>query len=183
MKRYWIRYILALLAITFACSDRNTPEGVAEDFVYNYYLRANQNAALHLSAALAEDKLKSEIELLRDVRQPGEAPEVQPKIKYEMTGKKVYDESVVRLKNGVEIIGVVAGDDKTAPAEFTIKTRDGESMTISTREVDSVVKQKRVFFSYRLIVKDSQTSIPSRNAVLYTEFIEGRWKVVNFDEY
>ena len=183
MRRLWINCSLVLLTIGFACSDRNTPEDVAEDFIFNYYLRANQNAALHLSAALAEEKLKSEIELLRDVRLPGEAPELRPKIKYEMIGKKIYNESVVRLKNGVEIVGEVEENEKAVLTEVTINTRDGERMAISSGEVDRIVKQKRVFFSYRLTVKDSETSIPSRNAVIYTEFIEGRWKVVNFDEY
>lgn len=183
MKRLWISSSLVLFTITFACSDRNTPEDVAEDFIYNYYLRANQKAALHLSAALAEEKLKSEIELLRNVRQPGEAPDTPPKIKYRMIGKKIHDESVVRLKNGKEIIGVVEENEKTVPTAVTIKTRDGEKMTISSGEVDRVVEQKRVFFRYRLIIKDAESTIPSRNAVLYTEFIEGHWKVVNFDEY
>lgn len=183
MKRLWISFCLILFTITFACSDRNSPEDVADDFVYNYYLRANQTAALRLSAALAEEKLKSEIELLRDVRQPGEAPEAQPKIKYKMTGKRFYDESVVRLKNGLEIIGVVEGNENVAPTTITIKTRNGEIMTISGGEVDRVVEQNGVFFRYRLIIKDAENSIPSRNAVLYTELIDGHWKVVNFDEY
>ena len=174
---------LVLITIAFACSDRNSPEHVAEDFIYNYYLRANQQAALHLSAALAEEKLISEIELLRDVRQPGEAPDTPPKIKYEMIGKKIHDESVVRLKNGKEIIGVVEGNEENTPTTITIRTRDGESTTISSGEVDRVVEQKRVFFSFRLIVKNAENSIPPRNAVLYTELIEGEWKVVNFDEY
>ncbi len=183
MKALWIRSSLVLLTVTFACSDRNSPDDVAEDFIYNYYLRANQEAALQLSEALAEEKLKSEIELLRNVRQPGEAPDSPPKIKYKMIGKKIFDESVVRLKNGKEIIGIVEGNDKNAPTTFTIRTRDGESMTMSTGEVHRVVEQQRVFFSYRLTVKDAENLIPSRNAVLYTELIEGEWKVVNFDEY
>ncbi len=183
MKALWIRFSLVLLTVTFACSDRNSPDDVAEDFIYNYYLRANQEAALHLSEALAEEKLKSEIELLRNVRQPGEAPDSPPKIKYKMIGKKVYNESVVRLKNGKEIIGVVEGNDKNAPTAFTIRPRDGESMTMPSGEVDRIVEQKRVFFSYRLTVKDAENLIPPRTAVLYTELIEGEWKVVNFDEY
>ena len=181
MKALWICSSLVLL--TIACSDRNSPDNVAEDFIYNYYLRANQEAALQLSEALAEEKLKSEIELLRNVREPGEAPDSPPKIKYKMIGKKIFDESVVRLKNGKEIVGVVEGNDKNAPTTFTIRTRDGESMTMSSGEVDRVVEQQRVFFSYRLTVKDAEDLIPPRNAVLYTELIEGEWKVVNFDEY
>lgn len=183
MKALRICAGLVLLTVTFACSDRNSPDGVAEDFIYNYYLRANQEAALQLSEALAEEKLKAEIELLRNVREPGEAPDSPPKIKYKMIGKKIFDESVVRLKNGKEIIGVVEGNDKNAPTTFTIRTRDGERMTMSSGEVARVVEQQRVFFSYRLTVKDAENSIPPRNAVLYTELIEGEWKVVNFDEY
>ena len=72
MKALRICASLVLLTVTFACSDRNSPDNVAEDFIYNYYLRANQEAALQLSEALAEEKLKAEIELLRSAGQSAE---------------------------------------------------------------------------------------------------------------
>ena len=65
MKRAWGGF--SLLSIISACSDRNTPEDVAEDFVYNYYLHTNQGMALRLSDGLAKEKLETEIEFLREV--------------------------------------------------------------------------------------------------------------------
>ncbi|MCH8294947.1 hypothetical protein IH992_28005 [Candidatus Poribacteria bacterium] len=80
--------IPSLLLFMLACADRNTSEGVAEDFVYVYYKHADQAAALSLSALLAAEKLKDEIELVRTVRNPGEKLEQLPPIEYEMVGKK-----------------------------------------------------------------------------------------------
>ena len=80
--------IPSLLLFMLACADRNTSEGVAEDFVYVYYKHADQVAALNLSASLAAEKLKDEIELVRTVRNPGEKLEQPPPIEYEMVGKK-----------------------------------------------------------------------------------------------
>ena len=178
MKRLLIG--LSLILFVFACLDRNSPEDVAEDFVYNYYLRADQETVLLLSASLAEEKLKEEIELLRGIREPGGAPEVHPKIKYEMVGKKVQHK--VHLKDGTEIIGVIEGGEKFAPGtQVTIKTRAGETRTIPGEQIDRVAKN--VFFRYRLTIKDAESSVPDRNAVIHTELIDGHWKVVHFDEY
>ena len=133
MKSVWIG--LSLLLFTFSCSNRNTPENVAEDFVYNYYLHADQEAALLLSHSLAQEKLKAEIERLQGVRgQNGSLEEQRPQIKYEKLGKKVEDNN-------------------------------------------------QIFFRYRLTIKNAGTSDARRNAVILTELIDGRWKIVNFDEY
>ena len=132
MKRAWIGFILLL--IISACSDRNAPEDVAEDFVYNYYLHANQGMALRLSEGLAKEKLKSEIEILRKVRSGSDQSQVKPNLEYKQVGKKIEDEN-------------------------------------------------RVFFRYQLIIKGTSFSNTIRNTVIFTELIEGQWKVTNFDEY
>lgn len=132
MKRAWIGFILLL--IISACSDRNTPEAVAEDFVYNYYLHANQTMALRLSDELAKEKLKSEIEILREIRSGSDQSQVKPNLEYKQVGKKIEDEN-------------------------------------------------RVFFRYQLIIKGTSFSNTVRNTVIFTELIEGQWKVTNFDEY
>ena len=85
----------SLLLFILACSDRNTPEHVAEDFVYNYYLHANQQMALRLSDGLAKQKLEDEIELLRKIRSGSEMSKAQPHIKYKQVGKKSDDENQV----------------------------------------------------------------------------------------
>ena len=132
MKRAWIGFILLL--IISACSDRNTAEDVAEDFVYNYYLHANQGMALRLSEGLAKEKLKSEIEILREVRSGSDQSQVKPNLEYKQVGKKIEDDN-------------------------------------------------RVFFRYQLIIKGTSFTNTVRNTVIFTELIEGQWKVTNFDEY
>ena len=132
MKRAWISF--SLLLTIFACSDRNTPEGVAEDFVYNYYLHANQGMALRLSDGLAKEKLETEIEFLREVRSGSDQSYVKPNIEYKQVGQKIEDDN-------------------------------------------------RVFFRYQLTIKGTSFSNAIRNAVIFTELIDGQWKVTNFDEY
>ena len=71
-----------------ACSNRNTPRAVSEDFIYNYYQHANQEAALQLSHGLAAEKLEDEIARVREVREPGQQIDEIPKIEYELIGKE-----------------------------------------------------------------------------------------------
>ena len=128
------RYLLVLIFLMLACSNRNTPRAVSEDFIYNYYQHADQQAALLLSHGLAAEKLEDEIARVREVRQPGEQIDEMPKIEYELIGKE-------------------------------------EATT-------------HVLFNYRLIIKNrGGTTTHTRNIVINTEEIDGRWKVVNFDEY
>ena len=125
---------LSLLFILSACADRNTQENVAEDFVYNYYLHANQEMALRLADGLAKKKLEEEIELVRAVREGSEPSNVHSQIQYKKVGTKVEDEN-------------------------------------------------RVFFRYQLTIKDTSISNVIRNTVIFTESLDGQWRVVNFDEY
>lgn len=134
MKRQFLSYLTVLVLICSGCSDRNTPDHVAEDFVYNYYRHADQQLAVALTDGLAREKLTDEIERLRGMRSASDQQRVQPQIEYEQVGKKP----------------------------------DGDS---------------RVFFRYRLTIKNTSISSTIRNSVILTEFIDGRWKVVNFDEY
>lgn len=127
------RYLLLPILLILACSNRNTPRAVSEDFIYNYYQRADQAAALQLSHGLAAEKLEDEIARVREVRSPGQQMEEMPKIEYEAIGTE---------------------EDST-----------------------------RVLFNYRLIIKNRGATTHTRNVIINTEQIDGRWKVVNFDEY
>ena len=128
------RYLLlSAFLIIFACSNRNTPRAVSEDFIYNYYQRADQVAALQLSHGLAAQKLEDEIARVSEVRVPGQQVEEMPKIEYEATGQ----------------------------------------------EKDTT----HVLFNYKLTIDIRGTTTHTRNVVIHTEQIDGRWKVVNFDEY
>ena len=127
-------YLLVFTLLILACSNRNTPRVVSEDFIYNYYQHANQEAALNLSHGLAAEKLENEIARVREVRAPGEQVDEMPKMEYELMGKE--EEPTTALFN----------------YRLTIKSRGG-------------------------------TTTHTRNIVINTEQIDGRWKVVNFDEY
>ncbi|MYH80331.1 hypothetical protein F4009_18665 [Candidatus Poribacteria bacterium] len=127
------RYLLLFTFLVLACSNRNTPRAVSEDFIYNYYQRADQVAALQLSHGLAAQKLEDEIARVSEVRVPGEQVEEMPKIEYEATGQE-------------------------------------ESPT-------------HVLFNYKLTIEIRGTTTHTRKVVIQTEQIDGRWKVVNFDEY
>ena len=130
MKR---QYLLTFIFLILACSNRNTPQAVCEDFIYNYYQHADQTAALQLSHGLAAEKLEAEIARVREVRAPGEKMDEMPKIEYERIGK----------------------------------------------EEDAA----HVLFNYKLTIKIRGTTTHIRKVVIHTEKIDGRWKVVNFDEY
>lgn len=127
------RYLLLFTFLMLACSNRNTPRAVCEDFIYNYYQRADQVAALQLTHGLAAEKLKDEIARVSEVRVPGQQVNEMPKIEYEATGKE-------------------------------------EETT-------------HVLFNYTLTIEIRGTTTHTRKVVIQTEQIDGRWKVVNFDEY
>ena len=82
-------YLLVPILLILACSTRNNPRAVSEDFIYNYYQHANQEAALKLSHGLAAEK--------REVRGPGEQVEEMPKMEYELMGKE--EEATTALFN------------------------------------------------------------------------------------
>ena len=124
---------LLFIFLILACSNRNTPRAVCEDFIYNYYQRADQMAALQLSHGLAAEKLEDEIERVSEVRVPGQQFDEMPKIEYEPIGKE-----------------------------------EGAA---------------HVLFNYKLTIEIRGTTTHTRNVVINTEQIDGKWKVVNFDEY
>ena len=94
MKKQWI-IASCLFFLISACSDRNTPENVAGDFIHNYYQRADQEAALRLSDALAAEKLRDEIELVRGARHQGKPPSEMPEITFEKLTQKANNENQV----------------------------------------------------------------------------------------
>ncbi len=126
------QYLLLSILLILACSNRNTPQAVCEDFIYNYYQRADQTAALQLCHGLAAEKLKDEIERVSEVRVPGQQFDEMPKIEYELTGKE---------------------------------------------------EATHVLFNYKLTIEIRGTTTHTRKVVIHTEEIDGRWKVINFDEY
>ena len=97
--------------IDYICfSDRNTPEDVAEGFVYNYYLHTNQGMALRLRDRLAKEKLETEIEFLREVRSGSDQSQVKPDVKYKQVGEKIEDENRVFFRYQLTIKGTSFSD-------------------------------------------------------------------------
>ena len=127
------QYLLLSTLLILACTNRNTPQAVCEDFIYNYYQRADQMASLQLSHGLAAQKLEDEIERVNEVRVPGQQFDEVPKMEYEFIGKE-------------------------------------EEAT-------------HVLFNYKLTIEIRGATTHTRKVVIHTEQIDGRWKVVNFDEY
>ena len=127
------KYFLLPILLILACSNRNTPLAVSEDFIYNYYQHADQAAALQLSHGLAAEKLEDEIARVSEVRSLDQQIDDMPKIEYELIGTE-------------------------------------EETTY-------------VLFNYRLTIMTGATITHTRNVIINTERINGRWKVVNFDEY
>ena len=127
------------MLLLIACSNRNSPQAVAEDFVFNYYKLANQKAALLLCSGLTAEKLESEINLLQEVRAPGEPVKEMPHIEYKQVGRE------------------------------------------TSNEAENILHE---LFNYQLTIKNRDGTIThTRNVVITTENIDGKWKVVNFDEY
>lgn len=133
------RFAVLSILLLIACSNRNTPQAVTEDFIYNYYKLANQEAALLLSSGLATEKLEAEIARLQEVRTHDDPAPEMPKIEYKQIEKE------------------------------------------TTNEIENVTY---VLFNYQLKIKNRDgATTHTRNVVITTENIDGRWKVINFKEF
>ena len=59
-----------------------------------------------------------------------------------------------------------------------------EYKQIGKETADEIEDVTHVLFNYQLTIKNSVgTTTHARNVVITTENIDGKWKVVNFDEY
>lgn len=136
MKR---RYAILTLLLFIACSNRNTPQAVTDDFIFNYYKLANQQVALQLTSGLATEKLEAEIMLLQEVRTQDQPTPEMPDMEYKKIGRDTSTE---------------------------------------------IEDMEQVLFNYLLTIKNqSGETTHTRNVVITTENIDGKWKVVNYDEY
>ncbi|MFQ5639151.1 MAG: hypothetical protein ACE5IR_14305 [bacterium] len=100
--------ILLLLLFVFhfiSCGHDNSPKGVAETFLFRYFLELNQRGALELSTGLAVDKLQKEIELTQSVRmEPNlDLSKLRPFIDYKLTGTQTRSDETVTLFYDVTI--------------------------------------------------------------------------------
>lgn len=126
------QFLLLPLLILLACSNRNNPQAVAEDFVYNYYKRANQELAIQLCSGLATEVLEKEIARLKDIRGPNEPVKEMPNVTYQQIGKETANE--------VEGTTYVLFN-----YQLKIKNRDGttthtKKVVITTENIDGLWK-------------------------------------------
>ncbi|MFQ5708943.1 MAG: hypothetical protein ACE5HO_15910 [bacterium] len=96
--------LVSVLLVT-GCGHDNSAKGVAEEFLYRYFIELNQQGALQVSEGLAQDKLKKEIELLKGVRS---APDLdlsksKPFIDYKLMETRQMDEQAIALFYDVSI--------------------------------------------------------------------------------
>ncbi|MFQ5825413.1 MAG: hypothetical protein ACE5JB_15335 [bacterium] len=87
--RIQIKLVLIIMFCSLGfitCGYENSAEGVAEEFLYRYFIELNQKGALELSTGLAKDKLREEIELVQGIRSNPELDlsQAKPFIDYKM---------------------------------------------------------------------------------------------------
>ena len=71
MKLSYSKYLLLLATtclLAFSCGPDNSPDDVAEAFLFRYFIELNQRGAMELSTGLAAKKLQDEIELTQNIR-------------------------------------------------------------------------------------------------------------------
>lgn len=132
------RYAFLIILIFIACSNRNSPQAVTEDFIYNYYKLANQTAALQLSAELATEKLNDEIARLLEVRSPTDPAPEMPKMTYKQIGKETTTEieDVTHVSFNYQLTIKNRGGDTTHTRNVVITTEniDGQWKVINFGE-------------------------------------------------
>ncbi len=127
-----LQFLLLPLLILLACSNRNNPQAVAEDFVYNYYKRANQESAMQLCSGLATEKIEKDIARLKDIRGPNEPVKEMPNVSYQQIGQETANE--------VEGTTFVSFN-----YQLTVKNRGGtitrtKKVVITTENIDGLWK-------------------------------------------
>ncbi len=115
-----------LLVIGFSnCSRDSSPEGVADAFLFRYFVELNQRGALEITTGLAAKKLQKEIELTQSVRMTPDLDlaKHKPFLDYELVKSQRRED-----------------DSVTFFYEVTIENPDGEDgkreVVVSTAQFD-----------------------------------------------
>lgn len=82
-----------------SCGHKNSPAGVADAFLFRYFIELNQRGALELSTGLATEKLNKEIALTQSVRmEPNlELSKHRPFIDYKLANTQAREDDSVTL--------------------------------------------------------------------------------------
>ena len=105
----------------------SSPEGVAEEFLFRYFIELNQRGALELSTGLATDKLNKEIELTQNIRMlPNlDLAQHKPFLDYELVNKQSRSENSVTFFYDVTIENK-NGEDYKRELTLTTVILDGD---------------------------------------------------------
>ena len=113
MSKLFLTSLAAALLFLLSCGYANSPEGVAEEFLFRYFIELNQRGALELSTGLAIDKLNKEIGLLQSVRrEPNlDLSKHKPLIDYELINAQerdgesatLYYDVIIQRKSGDQV--------------------------------------------------------------------------------
>ncbi|MFQ5651068.1 MAG: hypothetical protein ACE5IY_14100 [bacterium] len=115
--------ILVTLGLLSACGHDNSAQGVANEFLFRYFIELNQRSALELSTGLAQDKLEEEIELTQSVRMTPNLDLAQhkPFLDYELVKTQQRDENSLTLFYDVTIESPEGADIKREIVLTTVR--------------------------------------------------------------
>ncbi len=118
--------IFSAVLLSAACGHSNSPEGVAGEFLFRYFIELNQRGALELSSGLAEDKLREEIELTQSVRMTPnlDLASSKPFLDYELVTSQKRSENAVTLVYDITIENPGGAETKREVVLTTMK-QDG----------------------------------------------------------
>ena len=127
MRRKLLFSAFLLIGNLLACGHSNSPEGVAEEFLFRYFIELNQRGALDVSTGLATDKLNKEIELTQNIRMvPNlDLAKHKPFLDYELVNKQKRGENSVTFYYDVTIENR-NGDDYKRELTLTTIILNGE---------------------------------------------------------
>jgi len=119
--------LLTIAIFLVACGHSNSPEGVAEEFLFRYFIELNQRGALELSTGLATEKLNKEIELTQNIRMlPNlDLAQHKPFLDYELVNKQSRSENSVTFFYDVTIENK-NGEDYKRELILTTVDMDGD---------------------------------------------------------
>ena len=132
--------LLGVLAALSDCGRRSlsTPQGTAEVFLDRYFIEYNQESALELSDGLAAQKLRSEIELVRDARAgvaPEEFEQMKPHIEYALERESAAGEDRTNLVFDLTI-RPVEGDNYHRKVLVTVARRDEAWRVVNYQDLE-----------------------------------------------
>jgi len=73
---------LCLAIVLLGCSQSNSAQAVADQFMQAYYVRIDQTQALEVSTGLAQERLRQELQQVAPLRRGSSLEQARPKVSY-----------------------------------------------------------------------------------------------------